>query len=210
MPCVAKAGSLETLGQRFGTFQTVIGISCLTGPPIIGAILSQQDNRNYMGVQLFSGLFCLIGCCFLALSTRWSGIISLVLIVREISIAGSKFACIKVCTNEGQPWKASASPCIRRKPIINVPDSFRAIYGLRYVNSPGEFQDNIHLESTRGSLRARSRSRRTKRQPWNVRSLEFFFVHAFLQNAIGSEVKFAWHELNPIAGDSIWNAKAQR
>ena len=26
MPCVTKVGSLETMGQRFGTFQTVIGI----------------------------------------------------------------------------------------------------------------------------------------------------------------------------------------
>ena len=27
MPCAAKSGSLETLGQRFGTFQSVIGIA---------------------------------------------------------------------------------------------------------------------------------------------------------------------------------------
>ena len=26
MPCVAKSGSLETLGQRFGTFQLVISL----------------------------------------------------------------------------------------------------------------------------------------------------------------------------------------
>ena len=26
MPCVAKVGSIETIGQRFGTFQTVIGV----------------------------------------------------------------------------------------------------------------------------------------------------------------------------------------
>lgn len=26
MPCVAKSGSLETLGQRFGTFQFVLSI----------------------------------------------------------------------------------------------------------------------------------------------------------------------------------------
>jgi hypothetical protein len=26
MPCVAKTGSLDTLGQRFGTFQIVISI----------------------------------------------------------------------------------------------------------------------------------------------------------------------------------------
>lgn len=27
MPCAAKSGSLETLGQRFGTFQTVISLA---------------------------------------------------------------------------------------------------------------------------------------------------------------------------------------
>ena len=27
MPCAAKSGSLETLGVRFGTFQSVIGIA---------------------------------------------------------------------------------------------------------------------------------------------------------------------------------------
>jgi MFS family permease len=26
MPCVAKVGTLDTIGQRFGTFQTVIGL----------------------------------------------------------------------------------------------------------------------------------------------------------------------------------------
>ncbi|TGO57198.1 hypothetical protein BCON_0068g00290 [Botryotinia convoluta] len=34
MPCCAKSGRLQTLGQRFGTFQSVIAISCLTGLPI--------------------------------------------------------------------------------------------------------------------------------------------------------------------------------
>jgi hypothetical protein len=27
MPCVAKTGNLETLGQRFGTFQIVMAVS---------------------------------------------------------------------------------------------------------------------------------------------------------------------------------------
>ena len=29
MPCAAKSGSLETLGVRFGTFQSVIAIACV-------------------------------------------------------------------------------------------------------------------------------------------------------------------------------------
>ncbi|KAI1501365.1 major facilitator superfamily domain-containing protein [Biscogniauxia marginata] len=69
MPCAAKAGSLETLGQRFGTFQMVLGLSCLTGLPIIGSILSSQNNTDYMGVQLWSGLCCLLGTGLLAVST---------------------------------------------------------------------------------------------------------------------------------------------
>lgn len=27
MPCVAKTGTLDTIGQRFGTFQTVLGVA---------------------------------------------------------------------------------------------------------------------------------------------------------------------------------------
>lgn len=87
LPCAAKAGSLETMGQRFGTFQVAIGLrsvmlnlwknktllivhSCLSGLPIMGAILDAQHNENYLGVQLFSGLSCLLGGLLLAESTR--------------------------------------------------------------------------------------------------------------------------------------------
>ncbi|KAI0547028.1 major facilitator superfamily domain-containing protein [Xylaria curta] len=69
MPCAAKAGSLETLGQRFGTFQFIIGISCLTGLPIMGAILDRQGGHNYSGLQIFSGTACLLGGVLLAIST---------------------------------------------------------------------------------------------------------------------------------------------
>jgi MFS family permease len=33
MPCVAKSGSLDTLGQRFGTFQTIIAARLVALPP---------------------------------------------------------------------------------------------------------------------------------------------------------------------------------
>lgn len=95
MPCAAKSGSLETLGQRFGTFQTVIAIrfahftqnqasilarilrcllantyfSCLTGLPIMGAILNHQGGTDFVGLQLFSGISCLLGGSLLAAST---------------------------------------------------------------------------------------------------------------------------------------------
>ncbi|CAJ2511204.1 Uu.00g068290.m01.CDS01 [Anthostomella pinea] len=69
MPCVAKAGTLETLGQRFGTFQMVIAVSCLTGLPIMGAILNRQHDADYSGLQIFAGCSCLLGSGFLAAST---------------------------------------------------------------------------------------------------------------------------------------------
>lgn len=95
MPCVAKLGKLATLGQRFGTFQIAISVrsviialflsvpnissfsiwvnanirSCLTGLPIQGALLHQQHDNDYSGLQIFSGLSLLLGTVFLVLST---------------------------------------------------------------------------------------------------------------------------------------------
>ncbi|KAF7588895.1 hypothetical protein BBP40_005045 [Aspergillus hancockii] len=60
MPCVAKAGNIETWGIRFGSFQMIIGVCCLTGLPIMGAILNRQGNTDYSGLQLFSGISCLL------------------------------------------------------------------------------------------------------------------------------------------------------
>ncbi|KAI9642405.1 hypothetical protein NHQ30_009209 [Ciborinia camelliae] len=57
MPCCAKSGTIETLGQRFGTFQSVIAFSCLTGLPISGAILSGGGGGDgYLGLQVFSAV----------------------------------------------------------------------------------------------------------------------------------------------------------
>ncbi|KND93406.1 Riboflavin transporter MCH5 [Tolypocladium ophioglossoides CBS 100239] len=69
MPCAAKAGSLETLGQRFGTFQPVMAVSTLTGLPIMGAILRRQQDTNFTGLQIFSGVSCLLGAGLLIVST---------------------------------------------------------------------------------------------------------------------------------------------
>ncbi|TRX91525.1 hypothetical protein FHL15_007530 [Xylaria flabelliformis] len=70
MPNAAKAGSLETLGQRFGIFQFIIGITCLTDLiPIMGAILDRQGGHDYSGLQLVSGTACLLGGVLLAVST---------------------------------------------------------------------------------------------------------------------------------------------
>ncbi|KAJ5689617.1 hypothetical protein N7462_004009 [Penicillium macrosclerotiorum] len=69
MPCVAKSGSLDTLGQRFGTFQMVISGSCLTGLPIMGGILTRQGMTDFSGLQIFSAMTALLGACCLVIST---------------------------------------------------------------------------------------------------------------------------------------------
>ncbi|QSZ32136.1 hypothetical protein DSL72_001705 [Monilinia vaccinii-corymbosi] len=55
MPCCAKSGTIETLGQRFGTFQFAVGIGCLVGLPIGGAILN-TGSEGYLGLQVFSAV----------------------------------------------------------------------------------------------------------------------------------------------------------
>jgi hypothetical protein len=90
MPCVAKAGSIDTLGRRFGTFQIVMSVrywttnviflilpltygSNLTGLPIMGAILVRQGNVDYAGLAIFGGVSSLLGCILLAGATYISG-----------------------------------------------------------------------------------------------------------------------------------------
>jgi MFS family permease len=89
MPCVAKSGKIETLGVRFGTFQLVVAIGyvagsfyavllnsyayssyrCLTGLPIMGAILNQQGGKNFAGLEIFAGVSALLGASLLSMST---------------------------------------------------------------------------------------------------------------------------------------------
>jgi len=88
MPCVAKSGKLETLGVRFGTFQMVVALGyefdlsdfscglslilfsrCLTGLPIMGAILKKQGGTNFAGLEIFAFVSALVGATFLASST---------------------------------------------------------------------------------------------------------------------------------------------
>ena len=84
MPCVAKTGSIETLGRRFGTYQMIVSIayvspillpyhltltSNLTGLPIMGAILDRQGITEFSGLILFSGVSALIGAAFLFVAT---------------------------------------------------------------------------------------------------------------------------------------------
>lgn len=84
MPCAAKSGSIDNLGQVFGTFQTFVSISyvssqpssfdvthkvrCLTGLPIMGAILSRQSNESFLGLQLFGACSIMMGAVFMGVS----------------------------------------------------------------------------------------------------------------------------------------------
>ncbi|KAK4543961.1 hypothetical protein LTR36_004735 [Oleoguttula mirabilis] len=70
MPCVAKTGSIETIGMRFGTFQMAIGLSNLTGLPISGAILARQGDATYCGLQTFAIVATLLGAALTTVSTR--------------------------------------------------------------------------------------------------------------------------------------------
>lgn len=93
IPCVAKTGHIDTLGQRIGAYQTAIALSyvpfelikaspssryssCLTGLPIAGAILARQSNGSFLGLQIFAMNSVFIGAAMILVSTFLSGRIS--------------------------------------------------------------------------------------------------------------------------------------
>lgn len=72
----AAVGSLSKdptrVGTRVGMILGVVSISCLTGPPIGGALISMNDG-DFLYAQLFGGFTLLGGCLFylaVALITR--------------------------------------------------------------------------------------------------------------------------------------------
>ncbi|KUJ07882.1 MFS general substrate transporter [Mollisia scopiformis] len=64
MSCVAELGQVETLGQRFGTYQFVVGVGSLTGLPIQGALIP-ADNHGFRYLILFSGSCMVVGAGFI-------------------------------------------------------------------------------------------------------------------------------------------------
>ncbi|KAF7925406.1 uncharacterized protein EAE97_010487 [Botrytis byssoidea] len=57
MPSCAKSGTIQTLGQRFGTFQCIIAIGCFTGLPVSGVILNGGwGGDGYLRPQIFSAV----------------------------------------------------------------------------------------------------------------------------------------------------------
>jgi hypothetical protein len=59
MPCVAELGPIESLGTRFGMYQTVIGFGGLTSLPIQDALIP-QDHGGFGHLIVFAGV-CILG-----------------------------------------------------------------------------------------------------------------------------------------------------
>ncbi|KAF7894293.1 hypothetical protein EAF00_007807 [Botryotinia globosa] len=71
MPCCAKSGTLQSLGQGFGTFQSIIAISCLTGLPISGAILNGGESGDgYLGLRIFRAVAMMCGGVVIGVARR--------------------------------------------------------------------------------------------------------------------------------------------
>ncbi|KAE8441311.1 hypothetical protein EG329_005506 [Mollisiaceae sp. DMI_Dod_QoI] len=67
MSCVAELGRVENLGQRFGTYQFVVGVGSLTSLPIQGALIP-EDNYGFAHLILFSGICMVVGTGFLCVA----------------------------------------------------------------------------------------------------------------------------------------------
>jgi MFS family permease len=62
---------LSRLGTRLGMSMSVSSIATLIGAPIAGALLSRRNGKtNFLGVQLWSGIFLLFGTAWL--SVLWA------------------------------------------------------------------------------------------------------------------------------------------
>ncbi|KAL2068625.1 hypothetical protein VTL71DRAFT_14962 [Oculimacula yallundae] len=64
MPCAAELGPVGKLGQRFGTYQAVIGLASLTSLPIQGALIPYDDG-GFRYLILFSGVCVMCGTVFI-------------------------------------------------------------------------------------------------------------------------------------------------
>ncbi|KAH9206651.1 major facilitator superfamily domain-containing protein [Leptodontidium sp. 2 PMI_412] len=67
MPCAAELGPVGKLGQRFGTYQAVIGFASLTSLPIQGALIPHDDG-GFTYLIIFSGLCVLCGTVFICVA----------------------------------------------------------------------------------------------------------------------------------------------
>ncbi|OAQ98949.1 hypothetical protein LLEC1_00580 [Akanthomyces lecanii] len=74
-PLVALVSPLSEIGFRTGIVFFVASIAGLVTNPICGAILGNDPDTSWTGVQVYSGVFCLVGTVLLAISrlkmTNW-------------------------------------------------------------------------------------------------------------------------------------------
>ncbi|CAK3990600.1 monocarboxylate permease [Lecanosticta acicola] len=56
---------MSQLGIRTGTFYAIFAVGALFSSPIGGALIASW-NGSYVGVQIFAGIMCLAGACFIA------------------------------------------------------------------------------------------------------------------------------------------------
>lgn len=64
MPSAAELGPVETTGQRFGTYQMVVGIASLTSLPIQGSLIPQAHG-GFANLIKFSGVSVMLGSVFI-------------------------------------------------------------------------------------------------------------------------------------------------
>jgi MFS family permease len=59
-PLIAQISPIREIGVRSGTFFLFVSIGGLTGSPIGGALIS-QDNGNFTSLQIFAGVTMAVG-----------------------------------------------------------------------------------------------------------------------------------------------------
>ena len=74
-PLVATISPMKDIGFRTGIVFFVASISGLVTNPVGGAIVGNGPNPSWTGVQVFSGVFCVVGALFIGLArlnkTNW-------------------------------------------------------------------------------------------------------------------------------------------
>jgi MFS family permease len=66
---IAQISPIREIGVRSGTFFLAVAVAGLCGNPIGGALV-QQDNGNYLYLQIFCGLTMIVGT-LVFVASRW-------------------------------------------------------------------------------------------------------------------------------------------
>lgn len=63
--CVGQLCETQNYGRYYATCYTIVSFSCLTGVPLVGAIIS-VDGGSYWGLIVF------VGCCYVGASVAFA------------------------------------------------------------------------------------------------------------------------------------------